>query len=83
MQVDEDPQSLDLPPALWGGPASVTGGTLISLDRDAYERFVADVSTRPKNSVNLQGGRAWVEDDDGQMKLMKVSVLHSYFVARH
>ncbi|KAI0093981.1 lethal giant larvae like, C-terminal-domain-containing protein [Irpex rosettiformis] len=71
MQVDEDPQSLNVPPALWGGPSSVVGGTLVSLDRDAYQRFVANASTRPLDSINLRAGRAWVEDDDGQMKLMK------------
>ncbi len=74
MQIDEDPQSLELPPALWSGPSSVTGGALFNLDRDAYERFVADASSRPPAGINLRGGRAWLEDDDGQMKLMKVSM---------
>ncbi|KAI0705872.1 hypothetical protein BC835DRAFT_1409930 [Cytidiella melzeri] len=74
MQIDVGPLSLDLPPALWGGPSSVTGGALINLDREAYETLVASTSSRPANGINLRGGRAWVEDDEGQMKLMRLTV---------
>lgn len=73
MQVDEHPKSLELPPALWSGPSCVTGGALVNLDRDAYESFVANARSRPAQSISLRGGRAWVEDDEGQMKLMRVS----------
>jgi syntaxin-binding protein 5 len=73
MQIDEGPRSLELPAALWGGPSSVTGGDLISLTRETYEILVANASSRPLEGIELRGGRAWVEDDEGQMKLMRVS----------
>ncbi|KAI0705856.1 lethal giant larvae like, C-terminal-domain-containing protein [Cytidiella melzeri] len=82
MQIDEGPLSLDLPPALWGGPSSVTGGVLVNLDREAYETLVASTSSRSANGINLRGGRAWVEDDEGQMKLMRFQA-HRVLATHH
>lgn len=72
MRLDDEPQSLDLPPALWGGPSGVTGGALVSLDRESYGVLVADIRDNGADGIDLSGGRAWIEDDEGQMKLMQV-----------
>ncbi len=78
MKSNDDPKPLRLPPSLWSGPGGVLSGHLMSLDRDAYEVLTLGNDERQAdNTISLRGGSAWVEDHDGEMKLMKVGRIYS------
>ena len=66
MALSADPRPLRLPWAFW----TVAGGSLFKVDKEAYARL-KDVTI--DDALPLRGGKAWVEDTEGQMKLMKVS----------
>ena len=72
MQLDDGPKPLDLPPALWSGPSGVLSGRLINLDRAAYEVLIERKGPKDVSKLGTRGGIAWVDDSDGEMKLMKV-----------
>lgn len=75
MKLHDGPQSLETLPAFWSGPSGVTGGDLINLERDSYETLVVGQSSA--DGLGLRGGSAWVDDDEGQMKLLRVRSLLS------
>ena len=75
MKLTDDPRPLRLPPSLWSGPGGVISGALVSLDRDCYEVLTMKRGAVPDEAVNLRGGSAWVDDLEGEMKLVKVSTL--------
>ncbi|KAH8099770.1 lethal giant larvae like, C-terminal-domain-containing protein [Cristinia sonorae] len=72
MQGTDDPRSLRLPSSLWTGANGVVDGQLIALERDAYETLVDDREISDTYELPLCGGVAWVEDFEGEMKLMKL-----------
>lgn len=66
MALSSDPRSLRLPWAFW----TVSGGALFKVDKEAYSRLKGEIID---DALPIRGGKAWVEDTEGQMKLMKVS----------
>ena len=70
MKLDDNPKSLEVPPALWSGPIGVTSGALLNLERDTYEVLVS--GKFHSEGLKLRGGAAWVDDDDNQQKLLRV-----------
>ncbi|THH26967.1 hypothetical protein EUX98_g7215 [Antrodiella citrinella] len=82
MQVTDDPQQLRLPPSSWNGPSGIVSGQLVVLERDAYEIFVDDRDVDHTAELRLHGGVAWVEDFQGEMKLMKLQP-HRIFMTHH
>ncbi|EKM61629.1 uncharacterized protein PHACADRAFT_169080 [Phanerochaete carnosa HHB-10118-sp] len=70
MQLNDEPKSLEAPPSFWSGPLGVISGDLISLERDAYEALVHEAAPE-EEGLRLQGGSAWVDDIEGQMKLLR------------
>ncbi|GJE89618.1 hypothetical protein PsYK624_057220 [Phanerochaete sordida] len=81
MQLHDEPKSLDTPAAFWSGPVGVTSGELISVERDAYERLVRGTA-REEDGLHLRGGTAWVDDDDGEQKLLRFQP-HRILVTYH
>lgn len=71
MKLNDDPKPLILPPALWNGPSGVVAGELVSLEKEAYGALTMD-NASSEESIRLKGGAAWVEDLEGQMKLIRV-----------
>ncbi|CAL1694488.1 unnamed protein product [Somion occarium] len=71
MKLDDDPRQLQLPASLWNGPNSILGGTLYALEKSVYEILV-DARDFLDQSLHLRGGVAWVEDIQGEMKLLKL-----------
>lgn len=74
MKIQDDPKVLETPPAFWSGPVGVTSGNLISLERDSYESLVTGKISEDEG-LRLRGGSAWVDDDEGQMKLLRVCTI--------
>lgn len=73
MKLNEDPKSIEVPPALWSGPIGVTSGAFINVERDSYETLIS--GNTPVEGLKLRGGAAWVDDDDNQQKFLRVSLL--------
>lgn len=71
MKLDEDPKQIMLPYALWNGANGVRSADILSLPRDAYESLTNERATAG-DSLILQGGVAWVEDHENEMRLLKV-----------
>lgn len=69
MKMQDDPKSLDAPPAFWSGPTGVIGGDLINFEKESYQVLVSDEST--DDALGLHGGSAWIDDDEGQMKVLR------------
>ena len=67
--VDNDPRLIQLPPSLWSG---VEGGIFYVFDKHVFETLMDAGETQCGDVLPLQGGVAWVEDTEQQMKLMKV-----------
>ena len=65
MALSADPRPLRLPWPFW----AVAGGALFKVDKEAYGRL-KEISI--DDALPIRGGKAWVEDTEGQMKLMKV-----------
>ena len=80
MKMHDDPQSLDAPPTFWSGPTGVIGGDLISLEKEAYQILVSDEST--ESPLGLRGGSAWVDDDEGLMKVLRVNSFLQFYVQK-
>jgi syntaxin-binding protein 5 len=76
MKLNDDPKSLDTPPAFWSGPIGVTSGDLINLERDSYETLIA--GKIPAERLIVRGGAAWIDDDDNQQKLLRVRFNHNF-----
>jgi syntaxin-binding protein 5 len=75
MQLNDEPKSLETPPAFWSGPLGVTHGDLIAFERDAYETLVME-RVHEDDGLRLRGGSAWVDDDEHQMKLLRVRFIY-------
>ncbi|CCM03744.1 uncharacterized protein FIBRA_05890 [Fibroporia radiculosa] len=65
MSLSADPEQIGLPLEFW----DALGGVIIQLERDPYEQLSSADADR--GYLPTWGGKAWVEDADGQMKLMK------------
>ncbi|KZT08686.1 uncharacterized protein LAESUDRAFT_676040 [Laetiporus sulphureus 93-53] len=65
ISLSADPRLLCLPWPFW----AVTGSVICGIDRGAYEQIVRENDYT--DLLPLRGGRAWVEDTEGEMKLMK------------
>lgn len=66
MALSSDPRPLRLPWAFW----TVAGGALFKVDKEAYGKLKGESID---DALPITGGKAWVEDTEGQLKLMKVS----------
>ncbi|OCH89538.1 hypothetical protein OBBRIDRAFT_881275 [Obba rivulosa] len=68
LSLSRDPGLLGLPFSLSG----VLGSTLVRVDKGAYEILVRDEREGAVDAMlPVKGGIAWVEDPEGQMKLMR------------
>ncbi|KAI0081067.1 hypothetical protein K474DRAFT_1656898 [Panus rudis PR-1116 ss-1] len=73
LELGEDPKPLRLPASLWNGPNGVISGQLVAIDKSAYEILIqGDDLKKDFGELQLRGGVAWVDDPEGEMKLMKV-----------
>ncbi|OBZ79198.1 Lethal(2) giant larvae SRO7 [Grifola frondosa] len=80
MSLTTDPRPVRLPPSLW----SVLGESLVKLEKDAYEVFIRekDCDIEGEEALPIKGGVAWIEDTEGQMKLMKLQP-HRVLITHH
>ncbi|TFY59345.1 hypothetical protein EVJ58_g5836 [Rhodofomes roseus] len=69
MSLSSDPRQLRLPWAFW----TVAGSALFKVDKEAYRRLEGESLD---DALPIKGGKAWVEDTEGQMKLMKFQPHH-------
>ncbi|KZT72869.1 hypothetical protein DAEQUDRAFT_663544 [Daedalea quercina L-15889] len=69
MALSSDPRQLRMPWAFW----TVAGSTLFKVDKEAYRRLKEETVD---DALAMKGGKAWVDDTEGQMKLMKFQPHH-------
>ncbi|KAH9913359.1 uncharacterized protein B0H18DRAFT_1088099 [Fomitopsis serialis] len=69
MALSADPRQLRLPWAF----STVDGSMLFKIDKEAYGRLMEESLD---DALPIKGGKAWVEDTEGQMKLMKFQPHH-------
>ncbi|KAI0783299.1 lethal giant larvae like, C-terminal-domain-containing protein [Abortiporus biennis] len=81
MQVSSDPHQLVLPFGLWNGHNGITGGSLVAISKAAYELVIGSENSNEPN-LRLHGGVAWVDDNEGEMKLMKLQP-HRLLITQH
>ncbi|PCH34194.1 hypothetical protein WOLCODRAFT_113329 [Wolfiporia cocos MD-104 SS10] len=71
MSLSADPRPVRLPMAFWG----LAGSAIVRLDKSTYAQLVRQEEGKAgigeDMALPLKGGKAWVEDTEGQMKLMK------------
>ena len=72
MKVTDDAKTLRLPPSLWSGSEGIISGQLINLERNSFEVLSMKDPTLADETIRLASGSAWVEDHEGEMKLVKV-----------
>ncbi|KAF7303171.1 WD40 containing SNARE-dependent exocytosis protein [Mycena kentingensis (nom. inval.)] len=70
MTVNDDPRALSLPTQLSMASTGLVRAELVSLDRQAYEDFVAGQGSDP-SALQLRGGTAW--NDESKAKEIKLA----------
>lgn len=71
MSLSEDPMLLNLRFAF----GAISDGVICKLDKSTYGQLLGENDRHAM--LPIRGGKAWLEDTEGQMKLMKVKILQA------